>query len=172
MTTNKVLELTRILPNPVTPVTFRVTDFDDKHKKANNKIYSPAFYTSTNGYKMCLRIDANGNGTGEGTHVSVFICLMAREYDDYQAWPFTGTVTIKLLNQLENQSHYLKTFITPADEYSERVLDSEKRDGRGYSEFISHTDIAKQSQYLKDDTLIVRVSVEVPDYKQYLECIN
>ena len=171
VTAETVLELKKMLPKPVTPVTFRVTDFD-KHKKANDIVYSPAFYTSTNGYKMCLRIDANGVSTGKGTHVSVFTSLMVGEYDDYITWPFTGTVTIEILNQLENRSHYLKTVKIPADEYSDRVLSSEKRDGRGYSEFISHTDLAKQSQYLKDDTLIVRVSVEVPDYKQYLECIN
>ena len=49
----------------------------------------------------------------------------------------------------------------PADEYSERVLDSERRDSRGILNFISHTNLAKQSQcqYLKDDTLIFRVSV-------------
>ncbi len=124
---------------------------------------------------MCLRIDVNGNGTGNGTLVSVYTCLIVGEYDDYLTWPFTGTFTIEILNQLENRSHYLKTYKIPADEYSDRVLDSERRDSRGCLKFISHTDLAKQSQcqYLKDDTLIFRVSVaEVPDYKQYLECIN
>ena len=175
VTTNKVLELTEMLPKPVSPVTFRVTDFD-KHKKANDIVYGPPFYTSINGYKMCLRIDSNGNGTSKGTHVSVFTCLLPGEYDDYLTWPCTGTVTIEILNQLENQNHYQKSFKMPADKYSERVLDSERRGSRGYPAFISHRDLLANQfpcQYLKNDTLIFRVSVlEAPDYKPWLECIN
>ena len=173
VTTETVLELKKMLPKPVTSVTFRVTDFN-KHKTDNDIVYGPVFYTSTNGYKMCLRIDANGSSTGEGTHISAYICFLAGEYDDYLTWPFTGTVTIELLNRIEDQNHHQLSFKMPAYELSDRVLDSEKRDSRGYPTFISHTDLAKHSQcqYLKDDTLIVRVSVEVPDYKQYLECIN
>ena len=173
VTTETVLELKKILPKPVTPVTFRVTDFD-KSKTDNDVIYSPSFYTSKNGYKMCLRIYVNGNSTGKGTHVSVFTCLLIGEYDDYLTWPFTGTFTIELLNQLENQNHHHEMLTIPADKFSEKVLKEERR-GRGYPEFISHTDLAKQSQcqYLKDNTLIFRVSVvNVPDYKQHLECIN
>ncbi|XP_064399405.1 TNF receptor-associated factor 4-like [Halichondria panicea] len=177
VTIETVLELKKMFPKPVVPVTYQVTDFD-KHKKANRIVHSPPFYTSTTGYKMCLRIDANGNDTGEGTHVSVFTCLLAGEYDDYLAWPFVGTVTIKLLNQLENQSHYLKTYKIPADnEASQRVVDGERGPGYGHLKFTSHADLAHKPreniQYLKDDTLIFRdLHAEAPDYKPWLECTD
>ena len=165
-----------VSPVTVAPVTCRVTDFD-MHKTDNDVIYSPSFYTSTNGYKMCLRIDANGNGTGEGTHVSVFTCLMAGEYDDYLTWPFTGTVTIELLNQREDINHHKETRTFPAKLLaSQRVVHGERGLGRGHHKFISHGNLArkphKNIQYLKDDTLIFRVSAEAPDYKPWLECTH
>ncbi len=191
VTTETVLELKKMLSKPVapvavapvtvapvtvSPVTCRVVDFD-KRKTGNYVIYSPSFYTSTNGYKMCLRIDANGNGTGNGTHVSVFTCLMVGEHDDYLTWPFTGKVTIELLNQLEDKNHHKETNTFPAELVaSQRVVDGERGVGRGYHKYISHADLTykprKNIQYLKDDTLIFRVSAEAPDYKPWLECTH
>ena len=44
-------------------------------------IYSPPFYTGRNGYKMCIRAYLNGDGSGEGTHLSIFFVIMEGEYD-------------------------------------------------------------------------------------------
>ncbi len=65
----------------------------------------------------------------------------------------------------------------PADDVaSQRVVDGERGKGYGYPKFISHADLAHKpltnTQYLKDDTLIFRVSAEAPDYKPWLECTN
>ena len=186
VTTETVLELKKMLPKPVVPVTvapvtvapvtYKVADFV-KCKTDNDVIYSPSFYTSTNGYKMCLRINANGTSTGEGTHISVFTCLMVGKYDDYLSWPFTGTVTIELLNQLEDNHHHNWTITFPAELVaSQRVVDGERGVGRGHHKFISHTNLArkprKNIQYLNNDTLIFRVSAEAPDYKPWLECTH
>ena len=83
----------------------------DQYKMANDTVYSPAFYTSPKGYKMCIGVDANGNEDGKDTHVSVFAFLMKGENDDYLSWPFTGTVTVELLNhgQLEDKNHFSET---------------------------------------------------------------
>ena len=35
-------------------------------------IESPPFYIGRNGYKMCIRTCFNGDGSGEGTHLSIF----------------------------------------------------------------------------------------------------
>ena len=40
--------------------------------------YSPCFYTSRHGYKMCARIYFNGDGMGRGTHISMFFTGHAR----------------------------------------------------------------------------------------------
>ncbi len=60
---------------------FKITDFQ-KRKDNNDRFYSPSFYTSPNGYHMRIRVDANGYGEGEGSHVSVYVFLLKGEHDD------------------------------------------------------------------------------------------
>ena len=125
---------------------------------------------------MCIQLYACGFATGKGTHVSVFACLMKGSNDDSLTWPFTGTlVTFELLNQLEDKNHHKKSVIFPTDDtYSARVVYGERRAGWGVPQFISYNDIdfksAKNCQYLKNDTLVIRVDVKVSDYKPWLEC--
>ena len=148
------------------PVVIKFSEFS-KHKRDEDQWLSSGFYTSAGGYKLRLNVDANGYGSGKGTHVSCFINLMPGEYDDTLDWPFQGKVTVELLNQLEDKNHY-KIAIpfndkTP-DEYKNR---KEKEDSAelGQSQFIPHTNLGHNSstntQYLMNDTLYFRVSVNV-----------
>ena len=138
--------------------------------------YSPGFYTHPSGYKMCLRVDANGSGDGKGTHVSVFMHLMKGENDDTLTWPIRYKCTITLLNQLKDEGHYCKTIncaTDEADEVNSRMLSGERGEGWGYSKFIPRDQLDlqedKQCQYLKDDSLYFRVQVEVlPACKPWL----
>ena len=57
---------------------------------------------------MCLSVYAKGHGDVEGTYVSVGVHLMEGQNDDNLPWPFTGKVTVELLNQLEDDNHYCK----------------------------------------------------------------
>ena len=64
---------------------------------------------------MCFRVNANGSADGEGTHVSVLVICSSHEARETmmtpcQSWPFTGTVKIELLNQLEDKNHHKGTF--------------------------------------------------------------
>ena len=52
----------------------------------------PAFYTAKYGYKLCLRLYLNGDGTGKRTHLSLFIVIMRGEYDALLPWPFRNKV--------------------------------------------------------------------------------
>ena len=92
----------------IVPVTIKMAGFDEL-KKEGTTWYSRPFYTGMGGYKMCLRVDANGDGDGKGTHVSVYTCLMRGEFDSHLKWPFRGTVTIQLVNQLEDKEHHTGT---------------------------------------------------------------
>ena len=71
------------------------------------KWYSDSVYSHFGGYKMCLRVGANGDeGTeGKGTHISVYVYLMRGDNDDNLKWPFEGTIKVSLLNQLEDGQH-------------------------------------------------------------------
>lgn len=147
------------------PMKYKLVGFK-KLKSTNKEAFSPVFYTSPGGYKMCASVNANGNGEGRDTHVSVFACLMKGENDDHLPWPFTGTVTVELLNQLEDDNHYSVDITFPPDEEaSQRVMDEETPiEGWGDQQFISHIDLSfnedEYCQYLKNDCLYFLISAD------------
>ena len=151
----------------VLPTELNMTNFE-QHKTDHDNWYSPPFYTHSRGYKMCLRVDANGDGDGKGTHVSVYAYLMRGEFDDHLKWPFQSQVTVAILNQLEDNDHTTKTIPFTATTEATivgRVTDREQApSGYGYHTFIAHTDLtytpAKNRQYLKYDWLQFRIEVE------------
>ena len=147
----------------IVPVTIKMAAFDELKKKGTIW-YSRPFYTGMGGYKMCLRVDANGYGTGEGTHVSVFTCLMRGEFDSHLKWPLRGTVTIQLVNQLEYKEHHTGTIAYSdalSDSCSGRMTDDGYSLGAGIVRFLRHSALglseAKNRQYLKDDCLVFRI---------------
>jgi TNF receptor-associated factor 4 len=146
---------------------FSVSKYEGK-KKAKERFNSPSFYTSPNGYHMTVSVDVNGDGNGKGTHVSVFARILEGKYDAGLKWPFIGDVKVVLLNQLEDKNHHIVTIdFTTADNRHALSL------ALGYRKFISHSALAhdpvKNTQYLKDDTLYFRVSVEVAEDKPWLQ---
>ena len=44
----------------------------------------------------------NGNGSGEGSHVSIYIKILPGEYDALLKWPFSHTVSFTLYDQATN----------------------------------------------------------------------
>lgn len=142
------------------------------HKRYNSEWYSDRdpFYTHPQGYKLCVRIDANGYEKRRGTHVSLYICLMKGEYDHMLSWPFYGEITVELLNQNAGNStegmHHKCTicYDDSSRNCGQRVEVGEKRiAGVGEPEFIHHSELDPDQnstvQYLKDDCLEFRVSV-------------
>ncbi len=142
------------------------------------EFFSDPFYTHTNGYKMVFWANAKGNGRCKGTHVSVWVILMRGDYDDQLEFPFKGTVTYELLNQLEDSNHHSASYtFEGTEDSSKRVIDREKSIyANGVRDFIPHENlghnITENCQYLKDDCLVFRVSVEVPSYKPWLQCLQ
>ena len=87
------------------PFSFTMPDFKQK-KSSKSSWYSPSFYTHPRGYKMCLRVEANGLLVGKNSHVSVYLYMMRGEYDESLKWPFRGDITIQLLNQVGGDGHH------------------------------------------------------------------
>ena len=116
---------------------------------------------------MCISMDANGVGEGKGTHVSVGAHLMKGENDDLLTWPFTGMITVELLNQLEDKNHYSMTMTFPPNEEAGRQVVYEERPSKGWGmqKYIPHSALgynaAKNCRYLRNDCLYLRISVEV-----------
>ena len=145
-------------------MTFRLTEYQNK-KQNNTEFYSPSFYTGPNGYHMNIAVDANGVGSGKGTHVSVFAHLLRGKYDTKLKWPFAGKVTVTLLNQERDDDHYKIIMILPS---TENIRPGTARNKVGYSKYIPHSKV-ESNIYLRDDTLYFKVSVEVDSHKPWLE---
>ena len=80
-----------------------------EEKESKEAWLSEAVYSHLGGYKMCLNVDANGCRPGNSSHISVYICLVAGECDDQLKWPFNGGISVTLLNQLEDDGHFVET---------------------------------------------------------------
>ena len=141
----------------------KITEFSEC--KQSSKAYnSQPFYTHPQGYKMCLKVFANGIDEGLGTHVSVYAALMRGEHDQHLQWPFTGEFIIELLNWREDKEHCWMTLEIISDDGFDRVTGKRKYGtSYGYPQFISHSSLPYNSttntEYLRDDCLRLRVSV-------------
>ena len=97
------------------PVLPWVTKMEGFHSKKDSKEawFSEAVYSHFSSYNVCLSMDASGWGPGDSSHISVYICVVAGEYDDQLKWPFNGGISVTLLNQLED-GHFVET-VWPCD---------------------------------------------------------
>ena len=132
---------------------FTMNNFEE-YKRDNGTWYSPHFYTHPNGYKMCLRIDANGSASGRGTHLSVFVCLMQGEFDDQLKWPFQENISIMLVNQEEDGDHVIKRFYSgkaPSKCCERMMTKGPINNAWGTGQFLSHAEL--QPKYLKNDCI-------------------
>ena len=130
-----------------------------QHRKVDDTWFSPPFYTENGGYKLQLVVHANGVGVGEGTHVSVFVYLMKSDNDDNLKWPFSGDITIQVLNWREDKGHIETIVSRSVPDCCNRVTVGERAvSGMRYRQFISHDDIDKNTQYLHNDMMCFRIS--------------
>ncbi len=150
----------------VVPVVLKLSDFN-KCKDANDVWYSGGFYSHPAGYRTTISVDTNGNREENRSHLSMYVCLTGGVYDDNLVWPFNGTITLELLNQLEDRNHKVMTLQLCGSGNSTRCAVRPPDGGRnsqgyGWSKFIPHTGLAYTSsnncQYLKDDCLYFRVT--------------
>ena len=137
-----------------------------QHKRAGDKWYSPPFYSHIGGYKICIRVVANGERSVVGTHVSVYVHLMRGEYNDNLLWPFRGDITFQLVNHRADEGHVEETLhfdYNAPDTAAGRVTDSERAaGGLGRLNFIPHSALCYDdfwnTEYLKNDSLEFQVT--------------
>ncbi|XP_021269725.1 TNF receptor-associated factor 1 isoform X2 [Numida meleagris] len=123
-------------------------------------LYSPAFYTAKYGYKVCLRIYLNGDGTGKGTHVSLFFVVMKGDYDALLPWPFRHKVTFMLLDQ-NNREHVIDAFRPDLASASFQRPLSEMNVASGCPTFLPLTKLqSPKHAYVKEDTLFLKCIID------------
>lgn len=122
-------------------------------------LYSPPFFTSNTGYKMCARIYLNGDGTGKDSHVSIFFCLMRGEYDTLLQWPFRQVVTLSILDLSGNKRHIVEKFRPSSDSSSFQRPVSEMNVASGCPQFMDKKYL-QTTRFVEDDTMYIRVQVQ------------
>ncbi|XP_064648847.1 TNF receptor-associated factor 2-like isoform X2 [Lineus longissimus] len=146
---------------------WKITDFKKKRDEAiagrTISVYSPAFYTSRTGYKMCGRIYLNGDGMGKGSHISLFFVIMRGHYDNIQKWPFRQKVTFMLLDQNQHE-HVIDAFRPDPNSTSFKCPTSEMNIASGCPLFVPLTHLENASSaYVKDDTIFIKIIVDCSD---------
>lgn len=116
---------------------------------------------------MCIRINfekiVQANEGKE--HVLLHVHLMKGDNDNSLPWPFTGTVSVKLLDQLKDRNHHSRTVRFGAqDVASQRVVTGRDRAMKGKGgTFLSsealHAQFDGQYIYIEEQTLLFRVRV-------------
>jgi IS4 transposase len=111
-------------------------------------------------------------GTGYGSHVSLFVHMMQSDWNDTLEWPFSGRISLSILDQSddgEHKRHISKTLLVTRPNLPGFLptgipmdLESGIRDPKdyGYVEF-AHIETLRElaRKYLKNDCLLVHVQV-------------
>ena len=140
---------------------FTITQFP-RRIRLKNTYFSPPFYTSAYGYKMCLKVYAAGD---VGTHVAIYGYLMKGKYDDSLTWPFCADIVIDILNWRGDHSHHRKILHfnnDSCDDAFARVYDDGlASEGWGSNEIIPLSELFPKypfsTKYLEDDCVRIRI---------------
>ena len=144
---------------------WRIPDYARKRNDAVTgqqvSFYSPCFFTSRYGYKMCARIYLNGDGMGRGTHISIFFVIMRGQYDALLRWPFRQKVTFMLLDQ-DNVEHVIDAFRPDPNSSSFQRPRRETNIASGCPMFCSLAELNNHA-YVRDDTMFLKIIVDTTD---------
>eukprot|EP00058_Branchiostoma_floridae_P007018 XP_002592506.1 hypothetical protein BRAFLDRAFT_68997 [Branchiostoma floridae] len=146
---------------------WKIQDFTRKRHDAitgkTTSIYSPCFYTSRTGYKMCARIYLNGDGMGKGSHISLFFVLMRGHFDGLLRWPFRQKVTFMLLDQ-NNREHVIDAFRPDPTSSSFKRPTSDMNIASGCPLFMPLSQLeSTRHAYVRDDAIFLKIIVDTSD---------
>ena len=130
-------------------------------QKRMSTLYSKPFYTEKNesGYKMCLLLFMDGDGSGLGTHISFYATLMRGDHDAQLQWPFRQKVELVLVSQ-EQQKQDIVQWLQPDPvkfdgSFWQPSPHCDMNVGFGYPEFASLS-VLDDPAFVKNDTMILK----------------
>lgn len=160
--------VTKLSTNYTGTLLWKITDWQSKMMEAKSKegleLVSPPFFTSQYGYKLQASVFLNGNGPGEGSHLSVYIKVLPGEYDALLKWPFSHSVTFTLFEQCPigggAQGGIAESFVPdPSWQNFQRPSAEPDALGFGFPRFISH-ELLSRRPFIRDDTVFLRIKVD------------
>ena len=145
-------------------ITFRITSFSDL--KENGGVFvSPPFYSHRGGYclvaEMFFLVD-NSNPYWRKFLWGLHPGVVEGDYDDQLMWPVQGVANFTVLNQDADRDH-----ITESVTFS--LVRKKDPYGNNEPEYKSVPTMLSSATYLRDDTLYVKVHVELNHHKSWLQ---
>lgn len=126
-----------------------------------SSLESPVIYTQLYGYKFCMRIYPNGVSRGAGRHVGLFVHLMQGENDNLLEWPFSGRISLSILDQSGAgfRNHVSGTFLAKPNLASfQNPAATVDLNLYGYAEFAP-IHLVSTTPYVKNDTVMVKIEI-------------
>ena len=123
-------------------------------------LYSPPFYTSPHGYRVCIRIYLNGDGIGKSTHISVFFFIMRSEHDNLLPWPFKQSVRFTLVNQKNQAASITEAFSPDLQSPSFQKPEYDMNIASGFPKFARQS-VLQDENFTKDNILYIKCQVDL-----------
>ena len=122
-------------------------------------LYSAPFYTDRFGYKICLRVYLDGDGSGKGRYISFFLTIMKGEYDALLEWPFYFMVSMTMINQ-KGGSNIVQSFKPNPNSASFHRPKSDMNVASGCPKFAALS-VLDNPEFVFDDTAFFQCVINV-----------
>lgn len=148
---------------------WRINSFTKKLKKIRSNSYddpsrSAPFTTGPHGYRLSMWAYLNGRGKGEDKCLSLYVRLMAGEYDPVLTWPAKPCYTFYLISQSSDPNKRLDLVRVRDLSIKHGGIARPGKDDKsiivGFDDFIVHEEIEKK-EFLLDDTLFIKCVAEI-----------
>ena len=143
---------------------WKIPDIRRRYREATENrilsLYSPPFYTSPHGYRMCIRTYLNGDGIGKGTHLSLFFVLMRSEHDNLLSWPFKQSVRFTLINQRNPALNITEAFVPDQKSPSFKKPANDMNIASGFPKFARQT-VLQDEGYTVDNVIYIKCQVDL-----------
>ena len=126
----------------------------------SHRILSRPYYVSHPGHKVCLEAFPCGTQAGQGGYLSIYMKVMKGQYDDNLDWPFRFMYSISVVDQKAGGMNKTRSIDPPVEPDGTPFVrpQTDKNPGRGWAQFISHSDLLTR-QYIKDGNLVIQLDV-------------
>ncbi|KAL1505856.1 hypothetical protein ABEB36_005318 [Hypothenemus hampei] len=119
--------------------------------------YSPGFYTSSYGYKLCLRINLSPR---DNNYLAILFHVMKSEHDQALDWPFCGRLSITIVHPFQSYKNIKETMMSrPELQAFNRPMHDLNPKGFGYTEFASIEELFDQ-EFIANNQLIIKVNAQ------------
>ena len=142
---------------------WKIPDIRRRYRDAVDRrtisLYSPPFYTSPHGYRMCIRTYLNGDGMGKGTHISLFFVIMRSEQDNLLTWPFKQSVRFTLVNQKNQTASITEAFVPDSKSPSFQKPEKDMNVASGFPKFARQS-VLQEENFTLGNMIYIKCHVD------------